>query len=71
MTEMSPQILFLYLVLISLIIASLFYSWSTDKALAGSQPTNQIKEVHDVHLDAIVFLSLLSEQIGINNLTVI
>lgn len=54
MTEMSPQISLLYLVLISLIIASLFYSGSTDKALAGSQLTNQIKEIHEVHLNAIV-----------------
>lgn len=68
---MSPQISFLYLELILLIIASLFYSWSADKALAGIQPTNQIKEIHDKHLNAIVFSSFLSEQIDIDDLIVI
>lgn len=68
---MSPQISFLYLELILLIIASLFYSRSADKALAGSQPTNQIKEIHDIHLNAILFSRFLSEQIDINILIVI
>lgn len=60
MTEMSTQIPFLYL---ALIIASLFYSWS-DRALAGSHPTDQIKEMHDAHLNTIVSPRLLSEHIG-------
>lgn len=47
---------FLYLALILLIIASLFYSGSADRTLNESQTTNQLRyikfDMHDMHLNA-------------------